>query len=65
MLLEKPFFQRKKLENDVANIFTDEFLARFKREVAILKIKNKLKKIRRTELCSDQSEQDNNEKQNF
>ena len=58
------YFQRKKLENDFANIFTDEFLAKLKREVTISKFKNELKKIRRTELCSDQSEQDN-EKQNF
>ena len=58
------YFQRKRLENDFANIFTDEFLAKLKREVTISKFKNELKKIRRTELCSDQSEQDN-EKQNF
>ena len=57
-------FQRKKLENDSANIFTDEFLARLKREVTILKFKNELEKIRRSELYSEQSEQDN-EKQNF
>ena len=58
------YFQRKRLENDFANIFTDEFLAKLKREVTISKFKNELKKIRRTELCSDQSEKDN-EKQNF
>ena len=58
------YFQRKRLENDFANIFTDEFLAKLKREVTISKFKNELKKIRRTELCSNQSEQDN-EKQNF
>ena len=58
------YFQRKRLENDFANIFTDEFLAKLKREVTISKFKNELEKIRRTELCSDQSEQDN-EKQNF
>ena len=57
-------FQRKKLKNDSANIFTDEFLARLKREVTILKFKNELEKIRRSELHSKQSEQDN-EKQNF
>ena len=59
------YFQRKKLENDFANIFTDEFLARLKREVTIYKFKNDLEKICRSELCSNQSEQDNNEKQNF
>ena len=58
-------FQRKKLENDSANIFTDEFLARLKREVTIYKFKNDLEKICRSELCSNQSEQDNNKKQNF
>ena len=58
------YFQRKRLENDFANIFTDEFLAKLKREVTISKFKNELEKIRRTELCSNQSEQDN-EKQNF
>ena len=58
------YFQRKRLENDFKNIFTDEFLAKLKREVTISKLKNELEKIRRTELCSDQSEQDN-EKQNF
>ena len=57
-------FQRKKLENDSANIFTDEFLARLKREVTILKFKNELEKIRHSEVYSEQSEQDN-EKQNF
>ena len=57
-------FQRKKLENDSANIFTDEFLARLKREVTILKFKNELEKMCRSELYSEQSEQDN-EKQNF
>ena len=58
------YFQRKKLENDFANIFTDEFLARLKREVTILKFKNELEKIRHSEVYSEQSEQDN-EKQNF
>ena len=58
------YFQRKRLENDFANIFTDEFLAKLKREVTISKFKNELEKICCTELCSNQSEQDN-EKQNF
>ena len=56
--------QRKKFENDYKNIFTDEFLARLKREITISKFKNELEKICCAELCSDQSEQDN-EKQNF
>ena len=58
------YFERKRLENDFANIFTDEFLARLKREVTIFKFKNELEKIRRSELCSDQSDQDS-KKQNF
>ena len=59
------YFQRKKLENDFANIFTDEFLGRLKREITISDFKNELEKISHTELCSEQSEQDNYEKQNF
>ena len=59
------YFQRKKLENDFANIFTDEFLARLKREVTTYKFKNDLEKICCSELCSNQSEKDNNKKQNF
>ena len=58
------YFQRKRLENDFRNIFTDKFLAKLKREVTISKFKNELEKIRHTELCSDQSEQDN-KKQDF
>ena len=58
------YFQRKRLENDFRNIFTDKFLAKLKREVTISKFKNELEKIRHTELCSNQSEQDN-EKQDF
>ena len=58
------YFERKRLENDFANIFTDKFLARLKREVTISKFKNELEKIRRSELCSDQPEQDD-KKQNL
>ena len=58
------YFERKRLENDFANIVTDEFLARLKREVTISKFKNELEKIRRSELCSDQPEQDD-KKQNL
>ena len=36
------YFKRKRLENDFANIFNDEFLSRLKREVAISKFKNEL-----------------------
>ena len=59
------YFERKRLENDFANIFTDKFLARLKREVTISKFKNELEKIRRSELCSDQPEQDDDKKQNL
>ena len=52
------YFKRKRLENDFANIFDDEFLSRLKREVAISKFKNELDKIRSSELRSDQSDQD-------
>ena len=58
------YFERKRLENDFANIVTDEFLARLKREVTISKFKNELEKISSTELCSNQSKQDS-QKQNF
>ena len=59
------YFQGKRLENDFENIFSDEFLARLKREITISKFKNELKKIRRSELCSEQSEQDDDKKQNL
>ena len=52
------YFKRKRLENDFANIFNDDFLSRLKREVAISKFKNELEKIRSSELRSDQSDQD-------
>ena len=52
------YFKRKRLENDFANIFNDEFLSRLKKEVAISKFKNELEKIRSSELRSDQSDQD-------
>ena len=52
------YFKRKRLENDFANIFNDEFLSRLKREVAISKFKNEPEKIRSSELRSDQSDQD-------
>ena len=58
------YFRRKKLENNFANIFTNEFLARFKREF-VSRIRNELEKIPCTKLCSVQSKQNNNKKQNF
>ena len=48
------YFERKRLENDFNNIFTDEFLARLKREVLISR--NELEKVPRAKLCSEQSE---------
>ena len=38
------YFQRKRLENDFRNIFTDKFLAKLKREVTISKFKMNSKK---------------------
>ena len=59
------YFRRKKLENNFANIFTNEFLARFKREEFVSRIRNELEKIPCTKLCSVQSKQNNDKKQNF
>ena len=44
----------KRLENKIAEIFTDDFVSRLKSDLAILKIKNELQKISRSELCTDQ-----------
>ena len=44
----------KKLENEIAEIFTDDFISRLKRDSVILKIKNKFRKISRSELCTNQ-----------
>ena len=48
------YHQRKRLENDIAEIFNDDFILSVKRELAILKIKNELRKISSSELCTDQ-----------
>ena len=45
----------RRLENDIAEIFTDEFASRLKRELSILKLKNEFKKISNSELCASQS----------
>lgn len=52
------YHRRKRLENEFAEIFNDDFLLRLKREVAILKIKNELKEISSSELCTDQTDKD-------
>ena len=43
-----------RLENEIAEIFTDDFISRLKSDLAILKIKNEFRKISRSELCIDQ-----------
>ena len=45
----------RRLENDIAEIFTDEFASRLKRELSILKLKNEFEKIPNAELCANQS----------
>ena len=49
--------RRKRLENEIDEIFNDEFISRVKRELAILKLKNEFRKISRPELCTIQPEQ--------
>ena len=48
--------RRKRLENEIAEIFNDEFISRVKRELTILK-KNEFKNIPRSELCTGQHNQ--------
>ena len=47
----------RRLENDIAEIFTDEFNSRLKRELSILKLKNEFAKISNAELCTLQPEE--------
>ena len=51
------YIRRRRLENEFANIFTDKLLVKLKKDIAILRIKDELKKIPSTELCSNQSKQ--------
>ena len=44
----------RRLENEIAEIFTDEFTSRLKRELSILKLKNEFKQISNSELCTSQ-----------
>ena len=44
----------RRLENEIAEIFTDEFTSRLKRELSILKLKNEFRKISNSELCTTQ-----------
>ena len=46
--------RRKKLENEFAEIFNDEFTSRLKRDLVILKLKNEFRKISDSKLCTDQ-----------
>ena len=59
------YFKRKRIENDFANIFNDEFLSRLKREITVLKFKNELEKISNSELRSDQSDEDSEQHGNL
>ena len=45
----------RRLENEINEIFTDEFVSRLKRELTILKLKNEFRKISDSELCTHQS----------
>ena len=45
----------RRLENEIAEIFTDEFTSRLKRELSIFKIKNEFTKISNAELCANKS----------
>ena len=47
----------RRLENEIAEIFTDEFASRLKRELTILKLKNEFRKISDSELCTNQSKE--------
>ena len=47
----------KRLENEIDEIFTDEFVSRLNRELTILKLKNEFRKISNSELCTYQSEE--------
>ena len=47
----------RRLENEIAEIFTDEFTSRLKRELSILKLKNEFTKISNSELCTAQPEE--------
>ena len=53
------YIRRKRLERDFANIFTDKFLLK------ILRNKNELKEISRSNLCAVESKQIDSEKQSF
>ena len=48
---------RKRLENEIAEIFNDEFISRVKRELTILKLKNEFRKISSSKLCTDKPDQ--------
>ena len=58
------YFQRKRFEDDIRKFFDDDFLLRSKIEVTILKLKNELKKISNSELCTNQSTSTNQNNEN-
>ena len=47
--------RRKRLENEIAEIFNDEFISRVKKDLTILKLKNEFRNISNSELCTDKS----------
>ena len=50
------YFYKKIFEDDIKDILNEDFLLKVKKELTLLKIKNKLKKISNSELRTDQSE---------
>ena len=46
--------RRKRLEKEIAEIFTDDFTSRLKSDLTILKLRNEFRKISHPELCTDQ-----------
>lgn len=53
------YFQRKRFEDDISQIFDDDFILRLKKELATLKIKNELEKISNSKLRTNQTETEN------
>ena len=50
------YYNRRRLENEINEIFTDEFVSRLKRELTISKLRNEYRKISDSELYTQQSE---------
>ena len=49
------YYRKKRIEKELNQIFSDDFFSRVKREITILKLKNAVKKIPSSELCTVQS----------